>query len=158
LLARGHHFITDDVLAVSLDHRLGPVVHAGSPQLRLWPEAATSLGNDVERLPRLHPAIEKRAVVVPAADGRGPLPLGQIYLLAEGPTREVERLSPQDAFRQLMQHAQCLHAGSTRYIQRHISTCIALADRVAIHRLFRPLALDELDDLAGFVEARHLAS
>src|SRR5439155_11302653 len=56
---RGHRFITDDVVAVDVEH--GRTVAPGIPELRLWPDTAAALGHDPDVLPPLHPRHQKRA-------------------------------------------------------------------------------------------------
>jgi hypothetical protein len=59
LYGNAHPFLTDDIAAVRRrDGRL--VVVPGFPQVKLWPDAARSVGDDPERLPRLDPDSDKR--------------------------------------------------------------------------------------------------
>src|SRR5438128_1281349 len=41
---RGHRFLTDDVLAVDVEH--GRTVAPGRPELKVWPDTAAALGHD----------------------------------------------------------------------------------------------------------------
>ena len=51
LYACGHEFVADDVLAVRLAESR-PAVVSGIPHLKLWPEAAITMGEAVHNLPR----------------------------------------------------------------------------------------------------------
>src|SRR5439155_13534776 len=98
--ARGCGIVGDDVTAVQVEGGI-PTVIPSFPQLKLWPEVAVFLGDDVERLSRLRPLLEKRARRV--TDGLSPnfLPIRHIYVLAEGVCHEIEPLRPREALVEL---------------------------------------------------------
>src|SRR5215218_6629728 len=60
LHARGYRLATDDVAVLQVGERC-PMLLPSFPQLRLWPEALASLGDDPEKLPQCNPLFEKRA-------------------------------------------------------------------------------------------------
>ncbi len=150
---RGHAIVADDVLAIELADVNHPVVHPGFPQLKLWPEAAATLGDAPEALPRLHPRLEKRA----RRDARGfpqiALLLERIYVLAEGTHQEIEPLRPAEAFVELVRHsyvARLLKA--TGAASLHFDQCGVLANAVPVRRLQTPRSLALLPDLARIIE------
>jgi hypothetical protein len=150
---RGHAIVTDDVLAVDAGSGGSPIVLPGFPRLKLWPDAAASLGDVPEMLPRLHPSWEKRS----RRDSRGfpqkPLPLERVYVLAEGTHPEIEAIQPQEAFVELVRHsfvARLLQA--TGAATTHFYQCAELVRAVPIRRLRAPRALSALPDLARLIE------
>lgn len=150
---RGHGIVADDVLAVQVGEAGTPIVFPGFPQLKLWPEAAASLGEIPEMMPRLHPWLEKRA----RRDARGfpqvSLPLERIYVLAEGTCQEIEAVEPQEAFVEVVRHsyvARLLEATGARTV--HLNQCAALVRQVTIRRLKTHRSLADLPDLARMVE------
>ena len=151
--ARGHKVVADDVVAVQEEGAECPLIFPGFPQLKLWPEAAVSLGDDVERLPHLHPSFEKRARAV-AAEGfsQDPLPLRQIYTLAESHTPEVEPLWAQEALVELVRHSYAVRLMHSVGASSHFLRCASLAKSVSMSRLKRPRSLRELPHLARIVE------
>ncbi len=75
--------LADDVVA--LTSRDGaPYVQPAYPQLRLWPDAAAALWGSADRLPRLTPTWDKRALDLMQGGYRfqeDPLPLAAVYWL-----------------------------------------------------------------------------
>ena len=61
LHARGHQVIADDLAVVQFNQNQKPALLPGFPQLKLWPEAAMTVGQDPDTLARLHPNMEKRS-------------------------------------------------------------------------------------------------
>jgi hypothetical protein len=150
--ARGHKVVADDVVAVQ-DCAEGPVIFPGFPQLKLWPETAVALGDDAKMLPRLHPRIEKRARAV-STEGfsQNPLPLRQIYVLAESHTREVEPLPAQEALVELVRHSYAVKLLRSVGASSHFLQCASLVKNVSVSRLKRSRSLQELPDLVQIVE------
>ncbi|HET6248018.1 MAG TPA: hypothetical protein VFE47_10005, partial [Tepidisphaeraceae bacterium] len=75
LHARGHALMADDLVAV--DTRITPpLAYPGFPQLKLFPESAALLsGGDPTLLPKVHPALDKRARRTDGPFQADPLPL-----------------------------------------------------------------------------------
>lgn len=151
LHARGHNIVADDVLAVQVDAGW-PVAFPGFPQLKLWPESVVSLGDTPETLPRLHPDLEKRARRVAGRFAQEPLPLEQVYVLAEGESHEVEALRPQEALIELMRHSYAVRLLQFTGASTHFLSCAKLARVVPLHRLKRSYSLEKLPGLARMVE------
>lgn len=55
----GYELVTDDVTAITLTAE-APLVVAGFPQLKLWPDAVAFFGYDPTTLPQLYPNADKR--------------------------------------------------------------------------------------------------
>jgi hypothetical protein len=152
LHTRGHRVVADDVMAVQ-ESAGCPAVCPGFPQIKLWPEAVISLGDDVNRLPRLHPLLEKRVRRVTDGFSQNPLPLGQVYVLTFGETQEIEPLRPQEALVELVRHSYLTHLlRPLGEASSHFLQCASLVKNVSIYRLKRPRSLRELSDLAQLVE------
>ena len=142
-----------DVVAVQEEGAECPLIFPGFPQLKLWPEAVVSLGDDVERLPHLHPRLEKRARAVAAERfSQDPLPLRQIYALAESHIPEVEPLRGQEALMELVRHSYAVRLVHSVGASSHFLRCASLAKNVSMSRLKRPRSLRELPHLARIVE------
>ncbi|HEU4643275.1 MAG TPA: hypothetical protein VFS44_12545 [Gemmatimonadaceae bacterium] len=138
----GAPVVTDDTLAVRL-HDGAVLATPGFAHLRLWPDSVTALGGDPGALARCEPDREKR--VYPTARERiahEPLPLRRLYVLADGDTPAVERLSPAESFLALVANSygiDWMHdvSGRADFLAR-----AEIARRVPVRRLRRP------DDLA----------
>lgn len=152
---RGHHMVTDDVMAIDIGSGC-PMVIPSFPQFKLWPQAVTTLENVPETLPLVLSSSEKRTLRVTRRFAQTPLPLKRLYVLANRPTLEIEPLSPRQALAELMRHSygarfgkQFLRVtGTTRYFTQ----CVSLANSVQVCRLKRPPNLAALRELAQFVE------
>jgi hypothetical protein len=145
---RGHRLVTDDVAAL----RVGgsrPVLFPGFPQLKLWPEALVSLGDDPEKLPRCGPYFEKRARPVGHSFSSTPLPTKRIYVLDEGDTPEILPLGAQEALAELAHHTYvAMDIGSAS----HFRKCVDLANVATVCSLRRPKSLSQLPRVARLVE------
>ena len=155
LHARGRDMLADDITAVDVDHGR-PMVRPGFPQFKLWSESVASLGEDPERLPRLHPDFDKRAHRLTHGFAPGPAPLRCIYILDEGPSSTIEAIPPQEALSELLDQwygarfgPAFLHATG---LSAHFLRCAHLANTVPCYRLFLRDALSELPDVVQLVE------
>jgi hypothetical protein len=151
LHARGHAVVADDVIAVA-PAAGGPVVLPGFPWLKLWPDVSRAIGEVPERLPRVHPGLEKRELRVPRGFWQAPLPLRCLYVLGEGETLEAEPLTRQQALVELLRHsygARALHGVKT---DSHFRQSAAVAGRVPVRRLRNRRSLATLTDVARLIE------
>jgi hypothetical protein len=156
---RGHCIIGDDTAAVDHQHLNRPLVLPAFPQLKLWPEAASALGLEPNRLPRLRPEFEKRAHDASTVFSREPLALKSIYVLTDnhGATSEIEPLRQQQAFAALMDHLYAIDLlGSEHISSTHFHQCVSLARCVSVYRLQRKRSLELLPAVAQRVE-EHVA-
>ena len=106
LQARGHAFITDDLLVVeSASPEQTPRVVPSFPQIKLWPDALRAAGlARPDDLPRVHPSAEKRigraALMVENA-----VPLNCLFALRTGDQISMEPLPVQSAFAEMIRHS-----------------------------------------------------
>ncbi|HWP47150.1 MAG TPA: hypothetical protein VNM22_08325 [Candidatus Limnocylindrales bacterium] len=151
LYARGHGVVADDITAVEVakDH---PLVFPGFPQLKLWPEAVTALGEDPGMLYSLHPHLEKRGKRITKGFSPHPLPLRCIYVLAEGQIPEIESIQPQETLIELIRHFYGIKLLRSSEVSSHFLRCASLAKKVAIRRLKRPRSLSSLFNVVQMVE------
>jgi energy-coupling factor transporter ATP-binding protein EcfA2 len=157
---RGHSLLADDVVALTIPDSGIPVVHSAFPQLKLWPDAVASLGDDPNTLPYLVPHLEKRDRRIVQGFIEHPVPLQQIYVLGKGELVEIETLPPQDLLGYLIQHSYIARFGETllqAHRMMHFRQITQLAQRVPIHRLSRPPELSLLSTTAQLIESSLLA-
>jgi hypothetical protein len=150
----GYPIVTDDVLALDLSNLENITVLPSFPNLRLWPESVTSLGHIPENLPQVYPNSQKRFRQVSDGFQQTPLPLKKIYVLEYATEREIEILTPHQAFlevtRQSYPGQALLKATGTVATKFQLST--KLANSIPVCRLTRPRSLSTLSDLARFIE------
>ena len=149
---RGHLLVADDVTAARVEDGAYPTVYPGYPQLKLWPDAAASLGEDPETLPRLDPVSMRRARRAVENFSAGPLPLRRVYVLGEGEKSEIVPLRPQEALMQLIGHTYGRQLFQDVGTRTHFLKCASVAGSVEIRNLNRPRDLSELSNLARLVE------
>jgi hypothetical protein len=155
LHARGHGVVADDVMAVDVGAAAGPTVYPGIPRLKLWPDAALSVGEVPETLPRLHPEFAKRSRSAIRAFPQAPLPLRAICILAHSAEIDLAPLPVQDGFVELVRHSYAVQLlDAVGASEAHFGHCARLANRVPVYRLSRPRALETLSAVAELVEAR----
>jgi len=152
LYKRGHEILCDDVTAIQTDGRNGPLVFPGFPQLKLWPEVVSFMGDDPELLPCIEPAVEKRAFRTDTNFSQKAIPLRHIYVLDEANDKQIVDLPPQEALIELIRNSY--RAPLLKWIgaKQHFLQCALLANKVPISRLSRPLSLSSLPDVARMVE------
>lgn len=172
--ARGHRAISDDALVIpappknwgspncvsaatgnsSVAYR--PAVAPGYASLRLWPQSLEALGHDVQALPLLYPAEERRVLGVQEGFGSGSVPLRRLYVLDTGDTVRSERLSPSAAMACLVGNTFCAGLLSPAEAATQFQQCGALARQLPVYRLRRPRDLSRLNEVAALVEAEVL--
>jgi hypothetical protein len=156
LHARGHYLLADDLVALKFDDREIPVVLPGFPQIKLWPEAIASLGEDPESHPRVASRYEKRSRRSNERFSQRLLPLKHIYVLAEGDITESIPIQPQEAITHFIANShiarfgkQVLHGVEASL---HLHQCADLARAVPFSRLRRPMGFPLLPLAAKLVE------
>lgn len=152
---RGHAIVTDDVLVIRPDSAGVPLAHPGFAQIKLWPESVEAFGDDPADLPQLHASFEKRFYRPERGFAGRPLPLRQIYVLAEDDALGVTPTRPHEALLELVINTYALRfVGSAGGSGAHFRQCAALASGVRIEYLRRPWSLDGLADAAELLERR----
>lgn len=157
LYARGHQMLSDDVVGLSLEPSICPVVIPSFPQFKLLPESVVAaLGDDPNRLPPV--AIgEKKRMHIASGFSNVPVPLKRIYVLAKDENiLGIQRLQPQEALPYLIHHWYMAMFGKQRLQSlhdiQHLHQCATLIRTVPVCRLVRPHSLDLLQDVAKLVE------
>lgn len=157
LYGRGHQLLSDDIVALSVDHQGLPVVLPGFPHFKLYPEAVIScLGDDPNRLPEIAEGFEKRARRVSERFAEKAVPLNSIYALGGGPVSKLKLLGSQDAVLLLIANSymarfgkQILHGAEA---SEHLRKCSTITTQVLSYKLERPHAMALLPLIAGLVE------
>jgi hypothetical protein len=158
LHALGHAVVADDIVAVDTTCEEASRVIPGFPQLKIWPDVAKALGKPVEEMPRLHPKLNKLAHLTDHDFPLFPLPLKRIYILREHSVRSSERVQTQSVFLELMRHSYAVRfLGSVGATPSHFQRIMKVANHVPISVLNRPTHLEELQDLARWIEQQAMA-
>ena len=158
MVAAGHPLLADDLLAL-VGSTAGIKAQPGYPMLRLWPDQAQHFLGELDALPLVHPAFDKRRVDVGARIGAfhpDPAPLRAIYLPTRVPDGEVtfEPLKASEAvivlaataFLRDAVHGLGLAAG-------RLAALAEVARQVPVRRVRYPSGLDRLGELVAAVES-----
>jgi hypothetical protein len=152
LYARGHTLVADDIAAVRFENSEAHV-YPGFPQLKLWPQTITALGEDPDSLPRVEQQFEKRARTASHNFSQATLPLKRIYVLDQGDRLHLAPLGPGESIMELVRHTYVIRLlKGTGTLESHLRQCAELAGRVPVLRLSRPVATTEISDVADMVE------
>ncbi|MEZ4728995.1 MAG: hypothetical protein R3E79_17820 [Caldilineaceae bacterium] len=161
LYARGHPLLSDDVVAIAgCEPGLGQAqltVLAGSPQLKLWPDAAAAvLSADPATLTRLAAGYEKRARCTRDSFSQRPLPLSSIVVLGEGRVPQIKQLAAPEALIQVMGHSYIARFGKQFFQAKseigHLQQFTHLINQVPVYTLTRPRTLALLPEVTQLVE------
>jgi hypothetical protein len=152
MCAKGHRLLADDITAVQATGTDGPCVYPGYPQLKLWPDAVRSLGEDPDTLPQLVPIMQKRGRRVIKAFAAEPLSLRRIYVLDGGDVPEIRALKPQEALVELLRHTYGRDLFRAVETGSHFLRCTSVVNKVPVNGLRRPYSLSRLSDLVQLVE------
>lgn len=150
LYDRGHGLVTDDIAVVEPTPD-GPTVRPGFPACKLHPADAAAVldtltAHDIPESP-------KRYYKLPDRFPSTPLPLDGIYVLAEAPQLDVERLDSQLAIRELLRHSY-----RPRIVEEmglateRLHQFSDVVERTPVKRLHRPKDYQSLADVAGLIE------
>jgi hypothetical protein len=140
-------------VAVKADHASSVQLIPGFPHLKLWPDTATFLGMDLEKMARLQPELDKRGHRLDRGVSMEWLAFGGIYVLDVGDEDEIERIEPKEAFMELVSHSYL-----ARYLNRtgmaslHLHQCEKVVSSVPIYYLRRRPSLLRLPEIAKLLE------
>ena len=156
LQARGHTLLTDDVLALTAQSAENEwQVLPSFPQIKLRSDAAEKLGYDPGDLVPLADVPDKRGLHQMHTFAPKPLPLDRLYLLAEGSTVSMDRVSGGEAFAALMSHTYAPRfLKSEASTPEHFDQCRSVAQHVPLYRLIRPKRLDALNAIVAAIECQ----
>jgi hypothetical protein len=153
LHARGYKVVTDDLLVLKVNGTECPIVFPGFPQIKLWPDSVTALGDDPATLKRIYSQVEKRAYRVFDSFSSTPLPLKCIYVLDIGSSHKIESIQGQEVFAELVRHSFLIKLlQATKTANLHFNQCTRLASCVPIYRLKRQPSLQDLPAIAQLIE------
>lgn len=151
---RGHDMLADDITTIQMDSAC-PMVVPAFPQFKLWPDSLLALGATPETLPVLHPDLHKRGFHLVSGFARNPAPLKHIYVLAAGRNLQIQSLSSQEAFVELIRHSYAARFGSQLLhatgIATHFRQCAHLVQNTRVYRFGRPASLSVLHEHASIL-------
>ncbi len=163
LSARGHQVLSDDKAALHFDpHTQRLIMYPTVSRLKLLPESYRAVAGDETGAEPVHAGSRKLAYTEASAAGAfDALPVAAIYLLRYGDSNTVEMLSPGETIVQISAHAYMTHVCESygtplgvvqSYLRRDIEFIARALPYLNVRRLKRRQGLDQLADLAEFIE------
>jgi hypothetical protein len=150
--AKGYHLLTDDVMALHMDAEQ-PIVIPSFPQVKLWPDAAASIGHDPNSLPLLNSKSEKLAHKITDGFLQKSVPLKRLYVLGMGTEHKIVPLQPQEAFVELVRHSRTITLlDDSVFLSTHLHHCTKLVKTVPIALLNRKRSLAAIPELIESIE------
>jgi hypothetical protein len=151
--ARGHDFLADDVVAVKADHTASVQLIPGFPHVKLWPDSATFLGMDPEKMARLQPELDKRGHRLDSGFSMAQLAFGCIYVLDVGEEDVIERIEPREALMELVSHSYLVrYLIPTGMASLHLHQCERVVSSVPLYYLRRRPSLLRLPEIPKLLE------
>jgi hypothetical protein len=147
----GHVLVADDLTLIDAEHD-PPIVQPGFARIKLWPDSATALEEDVAALPLIHPQREKRSLQLDRVESDA-LPIARCYLLEDGDAESVAEPNPREAILALIAttyQSQWLH--ETGAASANLAQCAALVRSGRVWRLRRRRDFAVLDEVVRFIE------
>lgn len=147
----GFTVLADDVCVVTLEDGM-PFAYPGLPRLRLWRDALVASGRNADdHPPSYRPNSREKDHKFDVAIARTEipsvaLPLKAIFLLEEGSSLDIKPLQGMAAVDVLSTNTY--RGGFIRKVgdpERHLATCVAIAQTVPVSRLVRPFDRGRFD-------------
>ena len=156
MVTLGFPVIADDLVAIQIgDERM--VIIPSKPHLRLWPDAALYMGKDIEKLPRVLPAMEKRIVEIDHGTDDADVPLGRIFSLEFGTSLGILPLNFQESFQDVMKNMtfSIFYANDLEKFRdeslKLMNDCAKVATTIRVARLQRPRSLELLPQVVDMI-------
>jgi hypothetical protein len=151
LHSRGHTVVADDATVVDVDGSV-PSVYPGFPGLQLLPDAAEHFNCSSEKAEGLDPFEDKVTWRFLGEFSQHPVPLRRLYLLEDGPSVGIERVSGHRAVFELIRHSYWIRLMHDARPGSYFRQCARLCETVPVLRLIRPRSTSAISDLIRLVE------
>jgi hypothetical protein len=155
-LKRGYHILTDDILVISLISDGTPRAYPGYPQLKLWPDTISKLGEAQQPLLPIRPGIDKFRRPIREEFYKDALPLKRLYVLGVSDAGEIEVAPMSGSAKVAAIIRNTYHLGFVKGLGKgpdHFKLCNALAARLDVRKVTRPREPYLLEELANALEA-----
>ncbi|WP_454193085.1 aldolase [Paenibacillus sp. Marseille-Q7038] len=154
LIQQGYQLLTDDVIAVTLEHQNIPYVTPAYPQQKLWQESLDTLGMNSNQYRPLFERENKYAVPVESHFSSDTISLAGIFELiktdcAHLQIRAIQKLERLPLlYRHTYRKSLIQDSGLTKW---HFDTTARLAGNIDIYEIQRPIHKNTVDQLTTMV-------
>jgi hypothetical protein len=136
----GITLLSDDLAAIDIK-QTGNFVRPSFPSVKLWPDSVCHLNEDLNKLPRINPDVEKRLLSMPDKFHPHVTPISSIFLLNIDDDLSIRKLSFQESCIALFSNAFGIFFAekmSTATIASLLNKCGKLAKTTPVYLLARP--------------------
>lgn len=152
--SKGYKILSDDISAISVSDNGSPFVQPGYPQVKLWSDSITQLGDNPKKYAKVRAELEKHKVPIISDFYETPLPLTKIFILASSNLGElkIEQIKGVEKFSLLKTHTYRFNFVSGKEMnESHFKTFEILARKVDVFKVFRPAGKFCFDELINLV-------
>lgn len=145
----GHPLLNDDVCILTSMDNGQPMIHPGSPRIKLWSDALSALGIPSQGLQRDMTRTDKFHLTLPSTPSASTYPLRALYLIDSNDSDKTDIHGPIKALDALAAIADNTYRheliDALRRTQTHFHNCSKIARHVPVFRLQRPRSLSTMD-------------
>lgn len=156
LLKQGYPFITDDLIVIKRNITGQYGIIPGPAQLKLWQDAASHLGHDIEHAQPVNLKTDKYAIPVTHYCDMPMIPIAAFYELNVDPlatTFTCERLTDTLSLRTLIHNAyRYFMLKPLGKLQYFLNDCGQLTQQIAVNKITRRPDLSELSQIIQRIE------
>lgn len=159
----GHNFVADDVVAVDIKNKDVYTVLPAFPQIKLWSDAISSMGDDPAEFSTVSSLVDKRIYNLVDSFLDRSLPLKHIYVLgvSDKTVPEICPVKAQKALIYLIAQTYYARWGKQTFTQDSASNllaCTEIIKKIPVYHLTRPRSLELLPDIVRLLEEHMLGT
>lgn len=151
---QGYHLVADDISRIEVQTDFTTKVHPGISQIRLWPDSVLALNRDPQSLPLVVNKLDKRRLAIENMS-QSAVELSAIILIKPSEV-DQPRLYPLKGEACFSAIAENIYGASVipflENYAAHFQFCSALANKVPVYCLERPIGQFALESIYALVE------
>lgn len=156
LWQQGYPFITDDLVVIKRNISGQYELIPGPPQLKLWRDAASHLGHDIEQAQPVNLKTDKYIIPVVSYSDSPAIPITAFYELNIAPlatTFTCERLSKVQSLQTLMHNAyRYFMLKPLQKLHYFFNDCSQLSQQIVVNKIIRRPDLSELSQIISRIK------
>lgn len=151
LCKKGYNLISDDVLMVQVGDSISNVF-SGFNIIKIWPETIRQMGENPDKLPKIHSNISKRFYSVSNNDKMDRIPIKIIYFITEGNKTTIEKLPPQMSLINLIESTLWSIIFDNEELEDNLKKCAKLVKNVPVKCLRIKRSLKDIPNMIKVIE------
>ncbi|NOU18057.1 MAG: hypothetical protein HOO91_10935 [Bacteroidales bacterium] len=154
LSKKGYSILSDDVSVISLINNEIPFIVPGYPQMKLWADSISKLGDESSQYVIIRKQVEKYNIPIDKCFHEEPLPLKNIFIIVPSNLGElkVESLKGVEKFNLLKYHTYRFNFIAGQEMQaNHFKYLTTISKHVNVLRLIRPSKKFMFDEMINLI-------